>query len=66
MLGCLIPKELSGYLERKTYVPRVTVPSAQINTGVLLPGAQESWRKVLIQSKNRVEKESEKGRQCLR
>lgn len=44
MLGCLILKELSVYLERKTYVPRVTVPSARINTGVLLMGAYESWR----------------------
>lgn len=58
MLGHLILKELSVYLERKTYAPRVTVPSVQINTGALPLGAQESWRKVLTQSKNKAERES--------
>lgn len=53
------------YLERKTYGPRVTVPSVQINTGVLPPGAHESWGRALTQSKNKVEEESEEGRQCF-
>lgn len=45
------------YLERKTYAPWVTAPSVQINTGALPLGAQESWRKVLTQSKNKAERE---------
>lgn len=62
MLGRLILKGLSVYLERKTYAPRVTAPSVQINTGALPLGAQESWRKVLTQSKNKAERESPRRR----
>lgn len=49
------------YLERKTYALRVTAPSVQINTGALPLGAQESWRKVLTQSKNKAERAGEVG-----